>query len=53
MYHSKLLLLLFSFLITIYSKLANPAMTKSFLPNAELGIIWKTQPIYSPQWVSR
>lgn len=44
MYHSKLLLLLFSLLITIFSKLANPAMTKFFEANAELGTIWKNNP---------
>ena len=44
MYHSKLLLLLLSLLITIYSKPANTAMTKSFLANAELGTIWKNNP---------
>jgi len=44
MYHSNLLLLLLSLLITIYSKPANPAMTKSFLATAELGTIWKNNP---------
>ncbi|KAJ1259513.1 hypothetical protein BS78_10G161900 [Paspalum vaginatum] len=50
MYPSKLLLLPFSLLIAISSKLANPVVAKSYVANAELGTTWENNPSTLQNW---